>query len=271
MGGYHYNILSGTVFCPGQPVTAVSQLQLRQAETFHYKEATKLLKRKGFRYKDEATLMALVTAKLLLEQGPQLTPGEKARTGIIVCSNLGNIDTVVKNAQIIARHHADDASVMDLPNASPNTVSAAISIVNDLKGPNLMLCNGHGAGLDALQLAQDLMAADRADRMVILGVEVDNWAVQALFENHNGGRYHGSAAYLIEKKGMDRDQRACIASIERIGRSVKPVLPGEAAEYCGDASGATGIMQVLLAVESARDGVPRDLVHTDAHWRVSHA
>ncbi len=270
MNTYEFNILSEVVFCPGQSVTRVSKLQPKQGEVVHYKEAAKLLKRRGLRYKDEATLIALVASKLLLDRGPQLTSEEKARTGIVASSNLSNIDTVVKNARIIARRHVDETSVMDLPNASPNTVSAAISIANDLKGPNLMLCNGQRGGQDALRLAQDLMLADRADRVMVLGVEVDNPTVQSLFSDHNGGRYHGAAGYLIEKKGINRDIGNCIASIEKIGQSENPIMPEEVTGYCGDASGVTGIIQVLLAVESARKGIPRDLVHTDSHWRVNY-
>ena len=263
-----FNILAQSVFCPGQDADAVSELQPGQARQFHYKEASKLLARKGLRYKDEATLIALVAAKKVIEAAPPMSEAQKDRTAVIVSSNLCNLDTVITNSRIIADEHVNETSAMALPNASSNVVSASISIVNEMRGPNLMLCNGSESGLDALRLAQNLIQAGRADRVLIVGVEVDNEAVQALMPNTKF-RFHGAAGYLIER--MEEETPAdyqVTARLKTAPKTDSELSMQEVSRYCGDASAATGVLQVMLAAEHARNGTPRYLANGDSAWLV---
>jgi 3-oxoacyl-[acyl-carrier-protein] synthase II len=263
-----FNILAQSVFCPGQDVVAVSELQPGQSRQFHYKEASKLLARKGLRYKDEATLIALVAAKKVIEAAPPMSEAQKEHTAVIVSSNLCNLDTVITNSRIIADQHVNETSAMALPNASSNVVSASISIVYGMRGPNLMLCNGSKSGLDALHLAQNLLKAGRADRVLIVGVEVDNVAVQALLPNTKL-RFHGAGGYLLEMmEGETPHDYQVTARLRTVEQTVSELSMQEVSRYCGDASAVTGVLQVLLAAEHARNGRPRCLVNGDSAWLV---
>lgn len=263
-------LTAGSVYSPGQEGRNVSDLKPRLGGQISYKEASKILGRKGLRYKDEATLMALINAQQVLDGIPELSQEERDRTGVVVTSNLGNLDTVVNNAEIIAREHVDATSVMALPNASSNAVSTSVAIVFQLRGPNIMLCNGNGSGLDALRLAQDLMTAGRADRVLIIGVEVDNSVVRKLIPS-DSVRYHGAAGYLLERETLTSGQASssAIAKIEVTDNPRSNLTNHIVQQHVGDASSVTGIMHLLIATEYVRKKGVQYLNKDGMYWKVS--
>ncbi len=273
MNDLTFNIASTAVFCPGKEATYVAEMlpaQANECSILPYKEASKLLGRKGLRYKDQATLLALVAAKKVLTcaDALMLSEADKIRTAVIVSSNLSNVDTVVENAQIIAQNHVNETSAMALPNASSNAVSASIAIVNGLKGPNLMLCNGKNSGLDALKLAIDLMSANRADRVLVIGVEVTNNIIAAIFPTQKV-RFNGAAGYLIEaNRSTSQSGIKALAQLRTSLSKDSAVSAAEVFEHCGDASGATGVLQLILAAEYAKRGESRTVAIGAKHWQV---
>ena len=142
------------------------------------------LQRKGLRYKDHATRLALCAARAaLLDARLPTTAAEQGspeRFGVVVSSNLGNVDTVCRVAGTISESGVDGTSPMDLPNASSNVPAATVAIWYGLKGPNLMVCNGATSGTDALYTAANAIRAGRADRMLVIGVEPANPVTQRL-------------------------------------------------------------------------------------------
>lgn len=269
MKSAEFNLLAGIAYTPSSGPCNPSSLKPGEHSSLTYKEASKVLNRKGFRYKDEATLIAMVTAKHVLASAPSLTEEEKMRCAVIVSSNLGNLNTVVETAQLIDSEDVNATSAMALPNASSNVTSASIAIVFQLRGPNLMLCNGRQSGMDAFQLAQDLMTAGRAERVLIIGVEVDNSCVRSLFENIRD-RFHGGAGYLLERADLEpkRDKSNILARIRTEDTAEYAVSEKEVHFFSGDASGASGVLQLLLASEHANNNEPRSLKHNENCWRV---
>lgn len=133
---------------------------------------------KGLRYKDRATRLGLSAAKAALEYaGLPSDPKEQLDCdsfGVIVSSNLGNLDTVCRTAEAIRASSVDATSPMDLPNASSNIISASIAIAFKLQGPNMTICNGATSGTEALYIAANAIRARRAERMLVVGVETAN-------------------------------------------------------------------------------------------------
>jgi 3-oxoacyl-[acyl-carrier-protein] synthase II len=135
--------------------------------------------RKGWRYKDRATRLALAAAREALHAaGPPPVP-DAARTGVVASSNLGNLDTVCRVAAQLKAGRSSDTSPMDLPNASSNVVASTIAQWFGLKGANLMLCNGATSGIDALFVGATLIRSGRADRVVVVGVEPRTGSAEA--------------------------------------------------------------------------------------------
>ena len=238
-------ICAASVFRPGQLDTPLAKQTAGEPVRFGYKEVTKATGIKGLRYKDEATLMAVMAVHRLLETLGEEDQAIKDRTAVIVSSNYGNVDTVVEVAEQIAATSVDDTSAMALPNASSNSISATISILFQLRGVNLMLCNGDRGGEDGFELARQLIAAGRADRVMLVGVEVDNAVVRALFPT-NRQRFHGAAAVLLAAEG---------AAPELVpGKAEAPIGRATIEARCGYASGAEGILRLALARDAFGSG-----------------
>ncbi|MFD7019510.1 beta-ketoacyl synthase N-terminal-like domain-containing protein [Streptomyces sp. NPDC059161] len=157
--------------------------------------------KKGLKYKDRATQLALCCADEALRDaglfGADGLSVDGETIAVIVASNYGNVDTVCSVVETIAADGAASGiSPMDTPNASSNVIASTLAIKYGLRGPNLMICNGATSGLDAVRWANSLIAAHRADRALVLGVEPDNEIVRRLT-----GADHvidGAAAIVLE-------------------------------------------------------------------------
>jgi 3-oxoacyl-[acyl-carrier-protein] synthase II len=136
-------------------------------------DARGTLGKKGLRYKDRATLLALCAVQKALRDRDLLDmdPVRRANIGVCVSSNLGNMDTVCAVSETIHAEHVDRTSPMSLPVASSNVIPASIAIRYGLKAINLMLCNGATSGLDALHIAAKMLRSGRAEKMLVVGVE----------------------------------------------------------------------------------------------------
>ena len=160
------------------------------------------LGRKGLRYKDRATALALaasldaLTDAGLFADGSLRVAGETL--GVVASSNLGNLETVCAVVDTIAAETVTGTSPMDLPNASSNVVSSSVAIRFGLRGPNLMLCNGPTSGLDAMHWAANLITGGRCGGVVVVGVEVANVAVRRVVDDPTGALFDGAAAVVVE-------------------------------------------------------------------------
>ncbi|WP_063735253.1 beta-ketoacyl synthase N-terminal-like domain-containing protein [Streptomyces sp. RTd22] len=163
--------------------------------------------RRGHRYKDRATQLALCAALDALRDaalvpadsadGGELTvPGDTV--GVVASSNLGNLDTACLTAAAIAEDSARSLSPMSLPNASSNVIASWVAIRHGLRGPNLMLCNGPTSGLDAVHWAATLVAAGRVRRALVVGVETHNAVVEDLLARPADDLLDGAAALVVE-------------------------------------------------------------------------
>ncbi|MGF0316459.1 beta-ketoacyl synthase N-terminal-like domain-containing protein [Nocardia fluminea] len=232
-----------------------------------------ILGARGLRYKDEATRLGMAAAQSAMWDAG-VGDSADAVTAVVVSSNHGNLDTVCR--VVGDGTGPGERGPMDLPNASSNVIASSIAIRFGLFGPNLMLCSGPSSGLDALHWAAVLLAARRAARVLVVGVEVDNPAVARFSDARAAsGRFHGAACVIVERADasaavpravLGRCVRgSAIPSLLR-GRSidrwytpdsgrldgVSDLIPEAAvvdvAARIGAASGALGVVQTAFAV-----------------------
>ncbi|MEU6479411.1 beta-ketoacyl synthase N-terminal-like domain-containing protein [Streptomyces sp. NPDC047017] len=184
-----------------------------------------LLGKRGLRYKDRASQLALCAARdglrsagLLSGDGPALTvPGESV--AVVASSNLGNLDTVCSVADGIGELGVDGISPMGLPNASSNVIASSVAIRYGLRGPNLMVCNGAPSGLDAVFWGAATVAARRADRVLVIGVETDNRYVRGLLGEAEGRLLDGAVSLVLERSDAAAERGAGTLAV--LGRSTR--------------------------------------------------
>ncbi|MFI5485949.1 beta-ketoacyl synthase N-terminal-like domain-containing protein [Micromonospora echinaurantiaca] len=139
-------------------------------------DAATLLGRKGLLAKEPATRLALCAVHRALGRPARAgrrvpdTPPDPD-TAVVVATNLGNCATVAAVASAVAADGVRAVSPLDAPNASSNVVSSTVAIWFGWGGPNLTVCSGHPAGLDAVRLGVLLLSAGRARRVVVVGAE----------------------------------------------------------------------------------------------------
>lgn len=192
-------------------------------------DPTPLLGR-GFRYKDRSTKLALVAARSALAQAGlfdadgNVTDG--ATIGVAVSSNLGNLDTVCRVAEVIRAETVTGTTPMDLPNASSNVIASSVAIEFGLRGPNLMICNGESSGLDAVYWASMITRSGRVGRAVVIGVETSNPAVHKL----TAGMFDGAAALVVESRDSAARRGAkVLADVAGYARRAEVVQSADAA------------------------------------------
>ena len=218
--------------------------------------AHELLGRKGLLGKDGATRLALCAVHQALDLPPRAPrPAGPADpdTAVVVSSNLGNLSSVVEVVRAVRAGGRRDVSPLAVPNASSNVVASTVAIWFRFGGPNMMVCSGATAGLDAVGLGATLLRTARAARVVVVGTEPADDLAAAL---HGGALRAGAACVVLEP--ADRVPDAPRLSTVHSGQSGATDLDLTVA--CGDLYGAHGVALVALAAALLATGAAPDPV-----------
>ncbi|MBV9161234.1 MAG: hypothetical protein JO281_06720 [Pseudonocardiales bacterium] len=213
---------------------------------------------KGMRHKDRASRLALLaTGHALRDAGLGEVNGD--RVAVVVSSNFGNLDTACEFTDIIHTETVTGISPMRVPHMSSSVTACWVAIEYGLRGPNLTMCSGTPSGLDAVFWARNLIAIDRADVAVVIGVEPDTIPVAELHKANGGHRWlDGAVALVVESTehalrrgvrlrarvggyGKGPEPRAAITSA--LGKYPRPI------ELCVSASGAAGLPAGVRTVD----------------------
>jgi len=230
-------------------------------------QAATLLGRRGLLHKEPATRLALCAVHRALGLAPGQRPDwpVTSDTAVIVASNLGNVETVARVARTVAAEGGVAVSVLDAPNVSSNVVASVVALRFGFGGPNVMVCSGAGAGLDALALAGLLLRAQRAERVVLVGVEPADEVAAAL---HGAGTpayplRAGAACLVLEAWRSHGSGRARVELVPSGGPWPRPVrvLVGrggfDPVPLWGSCYGAQGVVGLALAAHLAVDEAHR--------------
>ncbi|MFD7232445.1 beta-ketoacyl synthase N-terminal-like domain-containing protein [Streptomyces sp. NPDC059881] len=255
------------------------------------------LKGRTMRHKDRASRLALRAvgpalrqAGLLSDDGETYTgPGDT--TAVVISSNLGNLDSVCDFVDTITEHTVTGLSPLGLPHTSSNVIAGWIAIRYGMRGPNLTVCNGATSGADALYWARNLLAARRAETVVVIGVEPHTEPAARLLEDGSGrGVLDGAAALVLESAGRAAERGArALATLSRSVRAADSATalaqalhedapaPGlwlgsaeDAGAACavdlttrlGHCSGALGVVQAAAGVAHLAAGGPGPVLAT---------
>jgi 3-oxoacyl-[acyl-carrier-protein] synthase II len=223
-----------SVHVPGAPLSA---------DAVPAERAHEVVGRKGLLGKDAATRLALCAVHRALDlpwRAPRATGPADPDTAVVVSSNLGNVGSVVAVTRAVRAGGRREVSPLEVPNASSNVVASTIAIWYRFGGPNLTVCSGATAGLDAIGLGALLLRAGRAARAVVVGVEPADETAVAL---HGGHLRAGAACVVLEPPARCPDAPR-LAAVGRGGPYPGDLDPTAA---CGDLYGARGVVLVAMA------------------------
>jgi len=188
-------------------------------------EPQAVLGKKGLRYKDRATLLALCAVQKAMEDRSvhELDREQRAAYGVCVSSNLGNMDTICEQSEVIHKEHVDLTSPMKLPVASSNVIPASIAIRYGCKAVNLMLCNGATSGVDALYMAARMLKSGRAEKMIVVGSEPINETTARLLKE--------CSPEPIDSKEFTQGESGCCLILEALGADSDAKIHGTLGDY----------------------------------------
>jgi len=268
------------------------------------------LGRRGLRYKDRATMLALCAAARALHAAGFAEPRDgvygpaggdlRERFGVVVSTELALVDTVSRVVATIHSGGVPETSPMDLPNASGNVASAHLAIWFRLGGMNLTLSAGATSGIDALYQAAIAIRAGRADRMLVVGVEPATDAAVRLLRDtarrHGDERplpaVDGAAAVVLE--AADVAEGRALADIGRYSRDDASTPPAgwlwarpchahggvpagtgieelDLSPTVGEASGALGVFQCAVTALRLAGTGRSGLLTAGGCWGADHA
>lgn len=149
---------------------------------------------------------------------------ERERTGVMVGSGIGGLDSIVANAVALHEHGPRRVSPFFIPTAIINEAAALISMRYHLQGPNHAVATACSSGAHAIGDAARMIALDDADVMVAGGTEaavsrlaMSGFAIlQALSRSFNDSPEQASRPWDRARDGFVLGEGAGIVVLEEL-------------------------------------------------------
>ncbi|WP_340109098.1 beta-ketoacyl-ACP synthase II [Pikeienuella sp. HZG-20] len=154
---------------------------------------------------------------------------EKLRTGVMIGSGIGGIETIAKTAVILKERGPRRVSPFFIPSALINLCSGQVSIRHGFKGPNHAVVTACSTGAHAIGDAARLIMLDDADVMVAGGAEspvceisvAGFGACKALSTAFNDEPTRASRPYDRARDGFVMGEGAGVVVLEEYEHAVK--------------------------------------------------
>jgi 3-oxoacyl-[acyl-carrier-protein] synthase II len=182
---------------------------------------------KGVKHLDRASTLALAAVGELVEPG--VDTGHRA--GVVLGTTSGSLQTEMdhmRDSLVKAKPHFLDPKT--LAGGSMNCAAAQCAIRYGITGPNTTVAGGRSAALYALGYSCRLLAADRADSVIVGAVE-EYSAARSWLAHHGRSQEpllgEGAAFFRVESGGADRAPLAEVLAVETrvcLGDTAYPVL-----------------------------------------------
>ena len=226
---------------------------------------------------DRASLFAVVAAGMALKDaGIDMTGLDRARVGIMLGCGFGGIANSEEFLRGYFTKGIDGLVPMLFPNTVPNAPASNASIEHGLKGPNATIVQRFCSAESALLMARHLLEEDRADVMLVGGVdELNSLQMQGFkavgqLSRHAEGFGEGVGLLVLEREGHARRRGATVRAVLEEGRTIGMLIPGAEDEgferlmdvnpatdlvsLSGTAAGVSSLMERLPAVPRLETG-----------------
>ncbi|SFU35092.1 beta-ketoacyl-ACP synthase II [Nitrosospira multiformis] len=238
------------------------------------------LSQKYIEQTDRFTQLALLAARLALEDAGGLDAYESRRIGVSIGSGMGGFSTFESSA--LRKFRNQPVPPFTVPRTMANSAAAWIAIKHGFKGMNLTSSTACSSGANAIGAALDLLRAGRADVVIAGGAEacvlpltINGFEIlHALTTTSNDNPAGASRPFAKGRDGFVMGEGAGILILEKEeqARSRGAKIYAELAGY-GQACDATHIVmpdmegQIAAMREAIRDAgmEPDSIEYINAH------
>lgn len=157
-----------------KPITLfdVSKYRCKYAGEISNFQPEKYLGPKGLRNLDRTTLLALVAAKLAIDDADlEITDDNRNDIGVVLGSTMGSVHSISEFDKEGLREGPRYVNPAQFPNTVINSPASQVAIRFGLRGLNSTISTGFTASLDAIGYAMDMLQLGRADMLLVGGVE----------------------------------------------------------------------------------------------------
>lgn len=122
---------------------------------------------------DEFVQFGMVAGiQAMRDSGLEITDANNERVGCAIGSGIGGIGQIEKNTEIVRASGPRKISPFFVPGAIINMISGNLSVMFDLRGPNLAVVTACTSGTHNIGLGARLIATGEADAMLVGGAEM---------------------------------------------------------------------------------------------------
>ena len=193
------------------------------------------------------TLGLIAAHEAFLDSGFEVNEKNSLRSGVMVGSGIGGLDTIYKNSSILDNQGIRKISPFFIPSSLINLLSGHISIRYNFKGPNSSPVTACATGTHAIGDSFTLIKNDKADLMICGGAEAAICplgiagfsAARALCDTFNDSPTKGSRPWDKDRSGFVMGEGAGVLVLEELehAKSRNAKIYGEIKGYglSGDA------------------------------------
>ncbi len=252
----------------------------------HAFDPDKVLSAKEQRRIDEFILYGIAAADEALEDSgwkPE-TEEEKERSGVMIGSGIGGLESIYETAVTLHEHGPRKVSPFFIPSALINLASGQVSIRHGLKGPNHAVVTACATGAHAIGDSARLIKYGDADVMLAGGAEAvigrigiaGFCAAKAMSTNFNDTPEKASRPYDKDRDGFVMGEGAAVLVLEEYEHAKKRGakiyaevagygLTGDAYHITAPAEGAEGGYRAMkMALKNAKID-PTEIDYVNAH------
>ena len=252
----------------------------------HAFDPDKVLSAKEQRRIDEFILYGIAAADEALEDSgwkPE-TEEEKERSGVMIGSGIGGLESIYETAITLHEHGPRKVSPFFIPSALINLASGQVSIRHGLKGPNHSVVTACATGAHAIGDSARLIQYGDADVMLAGGAEAvigrigiaGFCAAKAMSTNFNDTPEKASRPYDKDRDGFVMGEGAAVLVLEEYEHAKKRGakiyaevvgygLTGDAYHITAPAEGAEGGYRAMkMALKNAKID-PSEIDYVNAH------
>ena len=245
-----------------------------------------VLDRKDIRRMDRYMQFGLVVSRQALDQAglPGRIEGELAeRTGVILGSGLGGVNTLFDNVLLMGERGPDRISPFFIPMSIANVGAGQVAIAYGPLGPNFAIVSACATGGHAIGEAWETIRRDDADVMIAGGSEapivedlVASFAAMRALSTRNDDPAAASRPFDTGRDGFVIAEGAAILILEELEHARRrgaPILAeivgyaatGDASHITLPAPGGEGALRAARRALQKAGLTPGDVDHVNAH------
>ena len=179
---------------------------------------------------DRFITLGLIAAAEAIKDSGFVSEGESSfRSGVMVGSGIGGLDTIYRNSSILDNQGIRKISPFFIPSSLINLLSGHISIKYNLKGPNSSPVTACATGTHAIGDSFTIIKNNKADLMVCGGAEaaicplgISGFsAARALCDTFNDQPEKGSRPWDKDRSGFVMGEGAGVLVLEEYNHAKK--------------------------------------------------